>query len=194
MATVATRLMTAEEFDAFVSRPENAERFFELDEGEVVEVPRPKPAHGIVAANATFALTLHCRQSGRGYVLANDTGVILGRDPDTIRGPDVMLYDDGKSCDDLLAENAWPETPPLLVVEVLSPSDRHGQIVRKVTQYLDAGVGLVWVIDPPAREVTVYRSDAGPLVVASDGVLTGGVALPDLSVPVAELFRKPGEK
>lgn len=194
MAMIATRPMTAEEFDSFVSRPENADRFFELDEGEVIELTRPKPLHGFIYTRVAFLLTLYCQRRGRGYVLSNDTGVILSRDPDTVRGPDVMLYDDGKSYGDLEAEESWPETPPALAVEVLSPSDRHGQIARKVAQYLNAGVGLVWVVDPPSREVTVHRRDAEPVVTAAGGTLEGGDLLPGLSVMIDELFRGPGEQ
>lgn len=194
MATITTRPVTVEEFAAFVERPENAGRNFELDEGEIIELPPPKPPHGFVCMNIGAMLWNYCRQRGRGYVFSNDTGVILGRDPDTIRGPDVMLYDDETTADEIVSDDSYLETPPVLAVEILSPSNRYSQIVKKVNQYLAAGVQLVWVIDPPVREVTAYRSDSEPEFLVADGELTGGDALPGLSFKVAELFRKPGEK
>jgi Uma2 family endonuclease len=194
MATITTRPVTAEEFAAFVERPENAGRYFELDEGEIIELPPPKPPHGFVSITVGALLWTYCRQRGRGYLFSNDTGVVLARDPDTVRGPDVMLYDDDTPADEIVAMESNLETPPVLAVEILSPGNRHGQIVRKVAQCLNAGVRLVWVIDPPAQEVTVHRPDAEPDVIGSDGTLNGGDALPRLSIKVAELFRKPGEK
>lgn len=194
MATITTRPMTVAEFSAFVSRPENANRSFELDEGELVEVTRPKPAHGLICVAVSSLLWSYCRQRGRGYVLGNDTGVILSREPDTLRGPDVMLYDDGKTLAQLELEDQYPETPPILVAEVLSPTDRYGQLARKVAQYLNAGVRHVWVVDPPVREVTVYRPGAEPIVVGLEGALDGGEELPGLSLKVADLFRVSGDE
>lgn len=192
MATVTTRLSTAEEFAEFVERPENAGRYFELDEGEIIELPPPKPPHGFVTANVVLSLGLYCRQRGRGYVFSNDTGVVLSRDPDTVRGPDVMLYDDDTPADAIVAMESYLETPPVLVVEILSPGNRHGQVARKVAQYLNASVRIVWVVDPPAQEVTVYAPGIEPSVVGAEGTLDGGEALQGLSIKVAELFRKPG--
>ncbi len=194
MATVTTRLLTAEEFADFVGRPENAGRFFELDEGEIIELPPPKPPHGFVTANVVLSLGLYCRQRGRGYLFSNDTGIVLSRDPDTVRGPDVMLYDDDTPADEIVAMETYLETPPILVVEILSPGNRHGQVARKVAQYLNASVRFVWVIDPPAQEVTVYSAGVEPDVIGPEGTLVGTDALPGLSIKVAELFRKPGEK
>ena len=194
MATITTRPVTAEEFAAIVERPENAGRFFELDEGEIIELPPPQKPHGFASANLVFLLSLYCRERGRGYVLTNDTGVVLERNPDTVRGPDVMLCDDDATADEILSDDSWLETPPVLAVEVLSPSNRYGQISRKVNQYLTAGVQLVWVVDPPAREVTVYRPGDSPSVSNVESKLTGGDALPGLAIKVAELFRMPGEK
>ena len=194
MATISTRTVTAEEFAAFIERPENSGRWFELDEGEIIELPPPKPPHGFVSINIGAMLWNYCRQRGQGYVFSNDTGVLLERDPDTVRGPDVMLYDDGATADEIVAAESYLETPPILAIEILSPSNRYSQIVKKVNQYVTAGVRLVWVIDPPAHEATAYRGDAEPEFIAPDGELTGGDVLPGLTIKVAELFRLPGEK
>ncbi|HEX6984732.1 MAG TPA: Uma2 family endonuclease, partial [Planctomycetaceae bacterium] len=184
MATTTPRLMTAEEFYAFVHRPENADRFFELDEGAVIELPPPRKPHGFVCVTFGVLRWNYCRQRGRGYVCSNDTGVILARDPDTVRGPDVMPFEDEQSYDEMLAEAeaGYPETPPVLAVEILSPSDRLGKVVRKVTQYLNSGVSLVWVVDPEAKDVTAYRAGHDPLVIDAGGELAGGDVLPGLTV------------
>ena len=79
-----TRQMTAEEFYDFCHRPENRDRLFELDRGEVVEMSRPGVQHGVVCINAGFILTLYARQRRKGYVCGNDTGIIWERGPDTV--------------------------------------------------------------------------------------------------------------
>ncbi|MGC1276029.1 MAG: Uma2 family endonuclease [Planctomycetaceae bacterium] len=181
-------LMTAEEFCEFVHRPENEGRWFELDEGKVIELPPSRVPHGFYAQNIGALLWIYARQRKRGYVCSNDSGVVLGRAPDTVRGPDVMFFDDGKSAAEIAA-TGYAEDPPVLSVEVLSPSDRPA---RKVAQYLRAGVRLVWVVDPEIREVTVHRPDAEPQLLDADAVLSGGDELPGFECRVVEFFELPG--
>ena len=88
MSTTTTpnsRLLTAEEFYDFCQRPENRDRHFELEQGEVVEMPGPGGRHGIVCVNVSFMLKGYIRSRRRGHAFCNDTGVIWGRAPDTVR-------------------------------------------------------------------------------------------------------------
>src|SRR5262249_4424196 len=124
MSTAAPKRMTAEEFNAWVNRPENRDRHFELERGEVVEVSRPTLQHSVVCGNVTWALNNYVRRRRKGFVRGNDAGIVLERDPDTVRGPDVTLYEGVQNFD------ALPTRPsdllPRLAVEVLSPNDRWG--------------------------------------------------------------------
>ncbi len=188
----AAGLMTAEEFCEFACRPENEDRFFELDAGQLVETPMPMILHGVVCSLVGFLLGTHSRRTSFGLVATNNPGVILGRAPDTVRCPDVAYYGDRPSWRELLAEQGCSASRPLLAVEVLSPSDRPDRIARKVAQYHAGGVKLVWVIDPSAREVTVYRSFENLTIFRLDDLLTGGEELPGFECRVAEFFELPG--
>src|SRR5262245_63834173 len=95
--------MTAEEFFDWVQRPENRDRHFELERGSVVELSRPGERHGFVCLNVGAVLRNYTFQRRKGYALGNDTGVILEHDPDTVRGPDVVLYDQARRYADLSA-------------------------------------------------------------------------------------------
>src|SRR4051812_16925676 len=119
MATAPTKLMTVDEFWDFVHRPENRDRHFELVRGEVVEMSLPGKLHGFVCANVAFLLMLFARERKKDYVCSNDTGLIVERDPDTVRGPDVMFFEDATKAEDI--GRKWGEAPPRLSVEVLSP-------------------------------------------------------------------------
>jgi Uma2 family endonuclease len=184
--------MTAEEFGEWVQRPENANKWFELVRGEVIELPPPMKLHGVVCNNISFELTAYVRQRRKGYVTGNDSGVILERDPDTVRGPDVAVYEDAQTFEELHPK--YGEVPPLLAVEVLSPNDRATRITRKIADYLRTGVAMVWVIDPEARTITVWRSDQGrPDVLTVEQELTGGEVLPDFRCRVSSFFLLPGQ-
>ena len=185
-----TQQMTASEFFAWVHRPENRNRFFELDRGEVVELPRPGKYHGFVCANIAGILGNFAFQRRKGYVCTNDAGVLIGRDPDTVRGPDVTFYDDDQSFDKM--ERQYAERPPLLAVEVLSPNDRINKTNRRITQMLRGGVSLVWLVDPESRDVSVYQLGHDLLLLLEADELTGDPVLADFRCRVAEFFAKPG--
>jgi Uma2 family endonuclease len=75
---------------------------------------------------------------------------------DTVVQPDVLIVCDLKKLDARGVRGA-----PDWVAEVLSPSTaRHDQTV-KLSAYQRAGVREVWLIDPDARRVTLYRLEAG---------------------------------
>ena len=85
------KLMTADEFFDWSNLPENDNKSLELVRGEVIELPAPTKPHGVVCVNVAFVLSTYARQRRKGYVTSNDAGVILERDPYTVRGPDVAL-------------------------------------------------------------------------------------------------------
>jgi Uma2 family endonuclease len=189
---LAVSPMTAEQFADWVRRPENAGRFFELDRGEVIELPPPTRPHGVVCSNVAWVLGGYVRQTGIGYVTTNDSGVILARKPDTVRGPDVAIYADAATFEELHPK--YGEVPPLLAVEVLSPEDRPNRVLSKVASYLAAGVRVVWLIDPEDRTVTVHLPGQPPASVDPDGELTGGDVLPGFTCRISEFFVVPVRK
>ena len=78
------------------------------------------------------------------------------------------------------------ELAPDLAVEVLSPGDRPGEVRQKVLDWLEAGVGLIWVVDPESMTARVYRPDGSVMEVDSGGVLSGEDVLPGLVCPLSE--------
>jgi Uma2 family endonuclease len=191
MATAETKLMTAEEFYEWANRPEKSDKLFELERGEVVEVSRPGKRHGLVCANVVRILGNYTAERKKGYVCSNDSGVIVERDPDTVRGPDVMLFEDAERIDQVNVK--YGELPPVVSVEVFSPNDTPGKIMRRVREQLRFGVQMVWVLDPEARNITVYQSGKEPLVLEETDELAAGDVLPGFRCRVADFFALPGQ-
>jgi Uma2 family endonuclease len=192
MATATiSKPMTAEEFFDWVHRPENRDRWFELERGKVIEMPPPGERHGYVSGNIGRILGNHTFRVGHGYVCTNDTGVVVESQPDTVRGIDVTLYEESCRYDDLTV--AYPTHLPTLAVEVLSPHDRPGRMMRRVSQFLRKGISLVWLVDAEDREVTVYQRGCEPYVLGEQEEITGEGVLPDFRCRVADFFRMPGE-
>jgi Uma2 family endonuclease len=193
MSTVATKpQMNAEQFLDWCNRPENRDRHFELERGEVVEVSRPGERHGFVGLNVGAILRNYTFQRRKGYACGNDIGLILERDPDTVRGPDVFLYDQARRYDDLSPR--YSDRLPTLAVEVLSPNDQWAKMTRRITEFLRRGIAVIWLVDPEGQSVTVYRPNQFPQVFEGTDELTGEPELPEFRCRVADFFYLPGEE
>ena len=190
MNVPASTLMTADAFAEFCALHENAERHFELVDGEVIEMSRPGDLHGVYCWWIGGLFMQFVLKRGRGIAYSNDPGFVTRQEPDTVRGLDVVLYNESRPRSAMTGK--WLKQPPALVVEVLSPHDRPNEVVRKVVEYLNGGVSLVWVVDPEACTVLVYRRERAPELKIVGDMLAGEGSLADLAIPVADLFNYPG--
>ena len=126
-ASVTTpALLTAEEF---AQRPDPGYPE-ELVRGRIVPLPMPKPRHGEICNRVGRILGDCAEDRDLGRVLSNDTGVITERGPDTVRGADISFYSFARVPKGPLPDR-YLDTPPDLVVEVLSPSDRWPKVLAK---------------------------------------------------------------
>lgn len=75
-----------------------------------------------------------------------------------------------------------------MAIEVVSPLDVQSRIVEKALAYLEAGTRLVWVLEPVAKTVTIYRSETDIEILTYEATLTGEEVVPGFSCPVAYLF------
>ena len=86
--------------------------------------------------------------------------------------------------------DTYLELAPDLVVEVLSPGDRPGEVLAKVADWLSAGSQLVWVIDPDRRLARVYRQDGTEVTIGQGGELEGENVLPGFTCPLAAILER----
>lgn len=160
---------------------------YELQGGMLVSEPLPGSRHGRVALQVGALLHAHVRQAKLGVVFSNDSGFILSRSPDTVRGPDVSFVSRERYENSKDVVRAFPGAPDL-AIEVLSPSNTPAAIHAKVADYLAAGTRCVWVIDPESESVVVYRSLLSPCVLTETDVLECDDVIPGFRASVAELF------
>jgi Uma2 family endonuclease len=81
-----------------------------------------------------------------------------------------------------------PSLVPDLAIEVLSPSNRPGEMRRKREHSFENGVRLVWEIDPKSRTAEVFKSAHNPIPIPTDGTLKGGDVLPGFELRLSDLF------
>jgi Uma2 family endonuclease len=158
----------------------------ELVAGQLVVREPPGYRHGFVAARLLVAIANHVNSRALGSVLAAETGFTLFRNPDTVRAPDVAFIRADRVPTQPM--NTYPEFAPDLAVEVLSPSDRAGNVLAKVGDWLDAGTRLVWIADPVRRVARVYRADGSVASLIADDTLDGEDVLPGFRVSVSAMI------
>lgn len=189
MSTVTARgLMTAEEFLALPDDP-NVERM--LIRGRVWEEPmtRRNKWHSSTESLVSYELVKwnRSRPEPRSVIASGEAGCLLRRNPDSVVGIDVACFPhDVRELES--DESTLFDGPPLLAVEILSPNDTQKKTQAKVSDYLSAGVKLVWLIDPTFKTVVVHRPNAAPEMLSGTDQLSGDPHLPGLRVQVSSLF------
>ncbi len=178
-----TTVMTAEEL---LDLPDDGQRH-ELVRGELRTMTPAGFRDGRIAVRVAARLDAHVEQRALGVVVAAETGFRIARSPDTVRAPDAAFVAEHR-LPPVEEQHGFLDLAPDLVVEVVSPSDRAGDVLAKAQDWLAAGVQIVWVVHPAQRLVVVHAADGSVLHVGADGELDGGAVLPGLHLPVAELF------
>lgn len=172
---------TIEAFDHIATRAENADRRLEYVGGEIVEV---------VSNNYASAVAARILIKIGGYVEAHSLGYITGADGGyRVSGeryiPDVAFVSTAKQPEP--SHETYNPQPPDLAVEVLSPTDSADIVRLKVANYLAAGT-LVWLVNPEARTVEVYRPGRPAQRLTLEDALEGDAVLPGFTLPVREMF------
>ncbi len=160
---------------------------YELVKGELLEMSPTGSRHGRIAMRLGALLEQYTRQQKLGVVYAAETGFKLQENPDTVRAADAAFVAQERIPPEGEPEGYWAIAPDL-VVEIVSPSDSALLVQAKVTDWLEAGCRLVWVVYPDTRTVTEYRSLKEAQVLRDDQNLTGGEVLPGFSCAIAKIF------
>lgn len=159
----------------------------ELVRGEVVRLSPGGYEHNRAVSNAHGLLWSWARQSRQGRALTKETGLIVGRDPDTVRGADVVYYS-YRRLPQGSAPRGFVATPPDLVVEIVSERQSWRQAVTKAGEYLNMGVDRVWLVDFKTQRIHVYRPDTEPVILNRGDILADETVLPGFRCQVDDLF------
>ena len=179
---VATRLLTVEEFETMP-----LEGCWELIDGEPVEMAPSSDGSSSTSARILFLIGSHVYERRLGRLYDAQGGFVLFPDRLTVRVPDVAFVRADRAPQGE-ARKHFARLAPDLVVEVLSPSDRTTDVVTKIEMYQEAGVPLIWLVEPEDQTVTVIAAGASTRVLGPDDTLDGGDVLSGFSVSVAEIF------
>jgi len=157
----------------------------ELVEGTLVEKPMGYEESEIACLLITF-LNIYVRPRKLGIVTGPDGTLRLF--PGLVRIPDVAFASWGCFPDRKRPKARIPHIAPDLVVEVLSKSNTKPEMAKKLGEYFEAGVRLVWMVDPRKRTVRAYTAPDQSVLIKTGQSLDGGAVLPGFVLRLDELF------
>ena len=178
-----TKLITADDLLRLYSEGVRGE----LIRGELCETMPTGGKHGEVVANMVISIGTHVKSRRLGRLAASDSGVLLERDPDTVREPDIAYISAERLPLDVEVTGYY-EVVPDLVVEITSPSDTRSAVTDKALMWLSYGARMVWTVNPESRSVDVYRAGERAVTLREADTLNGLDILPGFDLPVRDIF------
>lgn len=173
--------------DDYRELPETGPRY-QLVEGDLYLAPAPSRFHQDISFNIEFILAKHLEASPAGRIYHAPFAVYLNKT--NVFQPDIVFI--AREHYGGLTE-AGLEGAPDLVVEILSPKTARLDLKAKKQVYARSGVAELWIVDPAARTVAVYRllEDAGnPKSVLEPSDTHTTPLLPGLVLRIADFFKQ----
>ncbi len=155
----------------------------EYVDGELRERNVGGKSHARVQANLSHVLVEYVRAHPPGYVAAELRVRLAGPSGVEFRLPDLAVV-----LADTSPEDEYLDRAPDLAVEIRSPGDSIAELLRKMGRYFAHGARLGWIVLPEERSVLVATPDGAVRAVTAGETLDGGAVLPDLRIPVEEIF------
>jgi Uma2 family endonuclease len=173
---------TLDDFEHFITQPENANRLFELIRGEIVEKV-PTQLHGLIAGLIATFLNLFILKNPLGWVMV-EARYRLPDDHENDYIPDVSFIAKGRGP---LIEKGPAAYMPDFAVEIKSPDDSLLEMRKKASYYLAHGSRLVWLVYTEKRLVIVLSANSEDILSESE-TLNGGDVFPGFTLPVRDIF------
>ncbi len=158
-----TQIKTKLTLEEFLALPEG-DITYELIEGEAVpkfknDEMSPKFFHSSITG-ALFLL-LSAWAQGKGRVVIEWAIKLKRNQQDWVPVADLTYISYNRLSADWLQDEACPVAPEL-VIEIISPGQTFGEMTEKATDYLNAKVQRVWIIDSKAKTITIFYPDVLP--------------------------------
>lgn len=181
---MAPELRRKLDYSDIAAAPDDGKRY-ELLQGELFVNPAPSPIHQRISKRLQRQLENYFETRSIGEVFAAPIDLILTKQDVFV--PDLII-----AADPSHISKRGIEAPPLLVVEILSPSTRSVDCGVKSRRYAELGVQHYWIVDPDKKRLECYRLTDGGFQSVIDAQGETTLAHPDwdgLIVDLAALWR-----
>lgn len=139
-------------FEEYLTYDDGTDKRYEFENGELLEMP---PATGKHEAIITFlVINFYLEIQRLGLPLQVRPSGTEVQTPGQGRRPDVSVITN-EQAESIQNTTAILQTPPLLVVEVVSPESIDRDYNRKTSEYAATGIPEYWIVDPIENKVSV---------------------------------------
>lgn len=169
-------------YDDYRRFPDDGKRY-EIIDGEIFMTPAPSPRHQYASKRLQRILERYFEDRLGHQVFDAPLDVILSRE-DVVQ-PDLIVVERRQ----ISARGI--EGPPLLVVEIISPSRTDYDRLTKARRYAALGVPHYWIVDPDARTLECFALEGDSYRLhasASGGETLAAPAFAGLTIPLADLW------
>ncbi|HZL36840.1 MAG TPA: Uma2 family endonuclease [Tepidisphaeraceae bacterium] len=161
---------------------------YELVDGHLVE-RNVSIESSDVGAQILMLLRVEAARTGLASAFGPDMGYqSFPKHPNRIRKPDVSVVRKDRFRE-LQRKRGFMPIPADLAVEVISPNDSYYEVAQKVAEYLEAGFGTVWVVDPNLKTVRIERVGGPITLLHENDDITAEPVLPEFRCKVGEFFK-----
>lgn len=171
-------------YEDYASAPADG-MIYQVVDGDLLVTPAPNPFHQRASKRLQRQLEAYFEDTGRGEVFDAPIDLILS--PHDIVQPDLVVVTDPS-----IVTRRGIEAPPLLIVEVISPSSARHDRQLKAHRYAVLGVPHYWILDPDQRRLECFtlRDGAYEPVASAEAPGTLDVATwPGLTIDLGAIWR-----
>ena len=183
----------------FLEMTEKSENRYELIDGVVYLLASPGFTHQRILGELYTAFREHLNSQANcdAFMAPFDIKLIRQNikllreeteDDINVVQPDLIVLCDYMK--DINEKDRYQGTPTL-AVEILSPSTRSKDRVKKLDLYMESGIEEFWIVDPKTESVMVYSFNEGELdrdAFYTSGQTAESIRFPGLSVLLDKLF------
>jgi len=180
------RTVTPEEFEQLCAGYRDL-RLELTSTGELIVMTGTGPQTGRRNSNLTRQLDEWTEKDATGICF--DSSTIFALPNNARRSPDASWV--RRERWDRLSESQKDGFAPIcpdFVVELRSSSDRLRVLLNKMSEYINNGVSLGWLIDPSKRQVYVYQPDREVVLLNNPETISGDPLLPGFELNLANLW------
>jgi Uma2 family endonuclease len=179
---MTTRTLT---IDEFLELPET-EPPSEFVRGEVIQKVAPSPKHGFLVVQISSAINSYLEQTTEAVVLSQARHV--SREEDRVFLPDINITLRSRLPRGSVAWRRAFEMIPDFAIEVLSPDDRPGRVLDRIAFFIQAGVRLIWFVDPDDETLIAYRAGESPRTYRPPDLVSAAPVLPNFALDLGRVF------
>ena len=181
---ISSTYLTVQEFFELPER----DRPLELVDGQAIPKMSPKSFHS--AVQAALITLLQSWGQGKGRVYPEWAIKLKRKQADWVPVPDLTYISFERLGADWMLDEACPIAPEL-AIEIISPGQSFGDLAEKATDYLQAGVSRVWLIDTHTQSITIFYPDTVPKIIKGTTVIADDL-FPELNLTPQQIFQQAG--